>query len=355
MDLRKRQMFGTTREGQPVFLYRIANAGMEAVLTEYGACLVSLLVPDCTGGIRDVVLGYDCLSQYEKGTAVFGATVGRVANRIAGASFELGGKTFRLDRNEGENCNHSGFCGFHRRVWRVNSLSAAGIEFFLESPDGDQGFPGNLRLSVCYSLTDDGALQIRYRAVSDADTLLNVTNHSYFNLDGQGSGDIMDHRLQIFADRYMPIRGEDSIPEKTPAGTAGTAFDFSAPARIGDHMDSADPQLAFTHGYNHHFIIADRKGKPARAACLYAPRSGICMEVETDLPGIQVYTGYYLEEEPGKADARYMPYGGLALETQYVPDSIHIPGAQPCILKAGEEWASVTRYCFRREDVQVQG
>lgn len=247
-----------------------------------------------------MILGYDTLADYERGEMLFGATVGRVANRIENAAFVLNGLQYHLDKNEGENCNHSGFHGFHKRLWTAGAGCGSSQEFILQSPNGDQGFPGNLCLSVTYTIRDDGAFLIEYKAVSDQDTLLNVTNHCYFNLNGHDQGNILNHRLQLFSMEYMPLRGTDSIPEGMIQNVLSTPFDFTTPKKIGQDIERDDIQIHYGHGYNHNYHLADAKGAVKTAAKVECDESGIGMEVRTDMPGIQFYTGNELKEEPGK-------------------------------------------------------
>ena len=338
--------FGETENGEEAHIFLIENGDIRAELTEYGAAVISVTVPDREGNPRDVVLGYDTLKEYENGEALFGATVGRVANRIENARFELEGKSYTLDKNEGENCNHSGFHGFHKRMWTPGKGSASNQEFLLISADGDQGFPGNLALSVNYTLRDDGALVIEYRAICDKDTLLNITNHCYFNLQGQGKGDILEHNLQVFSLEYMPLRGKDSIPNGAICNVLSTAFDFTSPKKIGRDIRNGSCQMEFGNGYNHNYHLSDTKGSVKTAAKVECQESGIGMEVRTDMPGLQFYTGNELKGIRGKRGATYEKYSGFALETQFAPNSINTPTFLSCILRKNMDWTSKTLYRF---------
>ncbi len=342
------KLFGKTKNNKEAHLFQIENEGVRAVLTDYGATVVTLEVPDRDNRRRDVILGYDTLEEYENGEMLFGSTVGRVANRIENAEFVLNGRQYHLDKNEGENCNHSGFRGFHKRMWTAGAGTAHSQEFILQSPAGDQGFPGNLCLSVTYSIRDDWAFVIEYKAIADQDTLLNVTNHCYFNLNGQGNGDILDHLLLLFAMEYMPLRGSDSIPDGSVQNVLSTAFDFTSPKKIGQDITHDEKQLHFGNGYNHNYRLADAKGAVKTAAKVECAESGIGMEVRTDMPGIQFYTGNELCNEHGKGGAVYGSRSGFALETQFVPNSINNPNALSCILREGICWQSKTLYRFYR-------
>ena len=338
-------LWGKTADGQPVYRFVLQKHSIRAEFTNFGATVLSLQVPDGHGIVRDVVLGYDDLASYEKSENLFGATVGRVVNRIAGAEFTLNGRTYHLDRNEGENCNHGGFKGYHKRVWQIGESGEDYQGFFLDSPSGDQGFPGNLRLHVRFELKDY-ALAIHYDAVCDEDTLCNITNHCYFNLNGQGNGSIEDHYLQIFAGDYMPLRGKDSIPDGVIRPVRGTPFDFMQLKRIGSDIDADDPQIAYGHGYNHNYLLNLRQGMVKTAARLESKSSGLGLEVRTDMPGLEYYSGNELPKETGKQGVSYGFRSGVALETQFAPDSIHHPSFPSCILPAGKVWHSLTEYRF---------
>lgn len=344
--------FGTIKSGAKAHLYTIAAGSVTAQLTDFGASLVSLTVPSKPDGASlDVVLGYDSAAEYEAGSCYFGAAIGRVGNRIAGGAFTLNGKPYQMDQNENGNCLHGGFSGYDKRIWETESASDAAVTFRLESPDGDQGMPGNLSIRVTYTVSDtaDGcALTIRYDASCDRDTLLNPTNHSYFNLNGQGNGDILGHTMQIAAEEFTAVQDGACIPKCNKA-VEGTPFDFRKPKVIGLEIDDPDcRQLGYGSGYDHNFVIRQKKGAPQTIAKACGDRTGITMEVISDLPSVQFYAGNLISPQTGKGGAAYGKRSGFCLETQFIPDSINHPEFEPCILRAGEDWTSSTTYLFRR-------
>ena len=373
--------FGKIEDGRTAGLYILESPdGMRAAVTDYGATLVSLAVPDRKGNMRDVVLGHDDASGYETGDGFIGASVGRFANRIGGACFELNGHSYDLTANDGTNCLHGGRDFFHNRLWAVNigftsvksdSIMAAYatesiadkdpsrglrglhdnvITFCLDSPDGDQGFPGNMHIEVTYSMPGDGMLRIDYKAVSDADTPVSLTNHSYFNLNGHDSGTVMGHWAKINAEHYTPVNA-GLIPLEEPAPVGGTPFDFREEKMIGRDINADNEQLAFGGGYDHNFVISEEAGerKIKEAAVLYSDDSGICMTVLSDMPEMQFYTANNLNDEPGKDGAVYGRRGAVCFETQFRPDAINSSDPdirEGCILKAGDEFRSTTIYRF---------
>ena len=376
--------FGKLGDGRSAGLYILESSdGMRAAVTDYGAALVSLAVPDSKGKLRDVVLGHDDASGYETGSGHIGASVGRFANRIAGAGFELNGRTYELTANNGANCLHGGRDFFKNRLWgvkidftsvRSGDIMAAfasesiadkdpgrglrglhddSITFCLDSPDGDQGFPGNMHIEVTYSLPGNGKLRIDYRAVSDADTPVSFTNHSYFNLNGHDSGTVTGHVARINAEYYTPVNA-GLIPLEEPAPVAGTPFDFREEKMLGRDINADDEQIAFGGGYDHNFIIGDSASEACKrtikeAGVLYSDDSGICMTVMTDMPDMQVYTANGLKDEPGKDGAVYGRRSAVCLETQFRPNAINSSDPdirEACILKAGEEFTSSTIYRF---------
>ena len=373
--------FGKLADGRSAGLYILESSdGMRAAVTDYGAALVSLAVPDGKGRLRDVVLGHDDASGYETGSGHIGASVGRFANRIAGAGFELNGHTYELTANNGANCLHGGRDFFKNRLWGVKSdftsvrsgdimaayasesisdkdpsrglkgLHDDSITFCLDSPDGDQGFPGNMHIEVTYSLPGNGKLRIDYRAVSDADTPVSFTNHSYFNLNGHDSGTVMGHVARINAEYYTPVDA-GLIPLEEPAPVAGTPFDFREDKMLGRDINADNEQIAFGGGYDHNFVIGEEVGERTiqEAGILYSEDSGICMTVLTDMPGMQVYTANGLKEEPGKDGAVYGRRSAVCFETQFRPNAINSTDPdvrKGCILKAGEEFISSTIYRF---------
>jgi aldose 1-epimerase len=344
------QSFGTTAKGQSVDRITLANnAGMSCSLITYGAAIQSLLVPDATGQLADVVLGYDGLAQYESdANPYFGATVGRHANRIGGAAFELNGKTFRLTANEGRNNLHSGPDGFNQVVWDYEIIDEGAepvVKFTYVSPDGESGFPGNLTCHVTFQLIKASALIIDYAAVSDQDTVINLTNHAYFNLAGQGSGSILDHVLQIEAD-YITAIDAECLPTGEIAPVDETPFDFRQPKPIGWDIHADDEQLRFGAGYDHNFILAGDIGELFIGITVSEPISGRVMVVETTSPGVQLYTGNQMKLDTGKNGAIYHQHGGFCLETQYYPNSLAHPHFPSPVFKAGEPFRNTTIYRF---------
>lgn len=337
--------FGVTRKGETAHIYRLySQEGIEAYVTDYGAALVRLLVPDREGKQRDVVLGYGDVTGYEKGTCFFGAAVGRVANRIGGGSFELDGRTFQLTKNDnGVNTLHSGRDFTNQRLWKTESRSGQEITFLLHSPDGDQGYPGTVDIRVCYTLTEDGGLRIRYHGVPDRDTLLNFTNHSYFNLDGHASGDVMRQKVTICADAYTRANAQ-SIPTGEIIPVEGTPMDFRNETAIGERIGEPYEALLYGGGYDHNYVLNGSGFR--RVAEMYSENSGIRMQVETDLPGMQFYTANFVESEKGKEGAVYGKRQGVCFETQYFPDAIHHEKFRSPVVRAGEAYETITVYRF---------
>ncbi len=336
--------FGSTSAGEAT-LYTLKAGKVTASVTNFGATLVSFTIEGKDGRITDVALGHDDASAYEKGGGHIGATIGRHANRIGGAAFILNGKKVQLAANENGNNLHSGPDFYDHRIFNTDGVSADGhaITFSLESPDGDQGYPGNLKMSVTYSLSEDGSLKLHYEGEADADTIFNPTNHSYFNLNGEGSGTILNHRMQIFADRFVCIDSE-SIPTGELRRVQGTPFDFTEPKEIGRDLGLDDGQLKNGTGYDHCFCLGDDQGELRKAVTVCSPESGIQMDVFTDLPGIQFYTGNYLRDEPGKAGHVYHDRDGFALESEFYPDSVNKTDFASPVLKKGEKFTSDTVY-----------
>ena len=331
--------FGTLPNGQEAALYTISCGSVTADITNFGATLVRLWVPDKDGRLADVVLGYDDVSGYLGGTCYFGATVGRCANRIAGASFDLGGKTIRLPANENGNTLHSGPDCWSQRLWDVEFVAENVITLRLDSPDGDQGFPGNAEFSVTYTIENDG-LTIRYRGVSDKDTVFNVTNHAYFNLFGQDKPQrAMDQELMVPAEFFCPDDAAN-IPTGEVRAVEGTPFDFRSFKAIGRDIGMDYEPLILQAGYDHNFV-----NNQSVCAVMRNPENGLTMTVTTDLPGVQVYAGNFLENR-GKGGIYYGKRSGVALETQFFPDSVNHPEWVQPFVKAGKVWESETRYAF---------
>jgi aldose 1-epimerase len=343
----QKQSFGKTEDGQPVDLYILTNKnGMEAAITNYGGTVVSLKVADRSGKFEDVVLGYDDLDGYATGKAYIGATVGRYANRIAHATFTLDSSTYTLAKNDGDNHLHG---GFNKRVWTAKDVSSSAgqaLELTYLSKDGEEGFPGNLPVKVVYTLTDQNELRIDYTATTDKDTVLNLTNHAYFNLAGQGNGDILQQQIMIKADRFTPIDAT-SIPTGELRSVKGTPFDFTNSTAIGTRIDQDDPQLKLGRGYDHNWVL--NNGTPASlflAAQAYDQHSGRVLEVLTTEPGIQLYTGNFLDGIHGKDGKVYNRRYAFCLETQHFPDSPNHPNFPSAELKPGQHFQSTTVYKF---------
>lgn len=339
-----KKSFGTLKDNTETQLYLLKNEkGMEVYISDYGATVVNVVVPDRDGHPTDVVLGYDDVQGYEKGDRVFGAFVGRVANRIAGGSFTLNGQTYELTKNDGENTLHGGRDMMNKRMWKVVTSTSDSVTLTLESPDKDQGFPGNLVINVTYTVTPENELEILYQAQSDADTLLNLTNHSYFNLAGQGSGDVLDQEVSICAD-YFTMTDAQSIPTGELVPVKGTPMDFNEAKAIGKEIEAKYQPLIDGKGYDHNWVI---RGEGFRkAASMYAKSTGIQMEVYTDLPGMQLYTANYVDYEQGKGGAEYRIRSAACFETQFFPDAIHHPEFKQPVIKAKEPFASRTVYKF---------
>ena len=392
--------FGKTADGRSASLCVLRNsAGAEAHVTNYGATLVRLIVPDRNGRMTDVVLGHDDVNGYESGEGYLGATVGRFANRIGGACFTLNGKTYELTANDGPNTLHSGRDFYSKRMWDVKmpfiklksgditasagkteslgdwwrdshtggldsdiasglvSMSGDSVIFCLDSPDGDQGFPGDLHVEVTYTLTENNELHIDYYAALAGDSLstpLSLTNHSYFNLNGQGSGDVYSQTVMIDADCFTP-NDKWSLPTGELRAVEGTPMDFRVPKRIGQEIKADDEQIEIGCGYDHNFVlrrqpaddeIADGMCTYRKAATLYSGSSGILMTVLTDLPGMQLYTGNHLGDDSGKEGAEYRPGSGVCFETQFWPDAVNREDFPGGVLNAGREFHSRTTYAF---------
>jgi len=344
----EKRSFGTTPAGEAVDLYVLKAArGVEAAITNYGGIVVSLRAPDRQGRLADIVLGFDSLQGYLGQKGYLGAIVGRYGNRIANGRFSLGGVEYTLARNNGPNHLHGGVHGFHEAVWKGKEASTphgAGVELRYTSADGEEGYPGNLSVIVTYVPTDAGELLINYAATTDKPTVVNLTNHSYFNLAGQGEGDVLAHELFIDADRFTPV-DESLIPTGELRAVAGTPFDFRTPAAIGARIDAADPQIGHGKGYDHNWVLNGEAGKLRLVARLREPRSGRVLEVQTTEPGVQVYTGNFLDGSiVGKQGRAYGRRSAICLETQHFPDSPNKPAFPSAVLKPGERYQTTTVY-----------
>jgi aldose 1-epimerase len=345
----KKEVFGKTADGQSVELYTLTNAnGLEARIITYGGIVVSLKTPDRKGKMDDIVLGFDSLDEYLKGHPFFGALTGRYANRIAKGRFTLNGVEYKLATNNGENHLHGGVKGFDKAVWKARQVPAkdgVALELTHLSKDGDEGYPGNLSAIVVYTLTDKNELKIDYSATSDKDTVINLTNHSYFNLAGQGSGDILNHQVTINANSFTPV-DSTLIPTGELRSVKGTPFDFTQPAAIGARVDQDEEQLKFGQGYDHNFVINGQTGVLRQAAKVSDPATGRVVEVWTTEPGVQLYIGNFLREMKGKAGKVYNRRHGFCLETQHFPDSPNKPSFPSTVLKKGGRYQTTTVFKF---------
>jgi aldose 1-epimerase len=343
----EREHWGRLSSGEAVDLYTLRDrGGLMAQVTSFGATLASLRVPDRRGSPIDVVLGFDELSAYERNDHYLGSTVGRYANRIRGGRLQLDAKRVQLTVNDGPNHLHGGSNGFSHRPWQAEAIREAGrvgVILRLRSADGDEGYPGNLDVEVSYWVEEGGRLAIAYRARTDAPTHINLTNHSYFNL--RGSGDILDHRLQLQARRYTPIDAT-GIPTGALAEVAGTPMDFTAAKAIGRDIDDAFEQLRLAGGYDHNYVIDGWDGSLREFGRLEDPVSGRVMRVATTCPGVQLYSGNLLAGTPARGGGTYRAREGLCLETQFFPDTPNQTGFPPTRLAPGDVWRQETTFAF---------
>ena len=330
-----RKNFGSGPDGEEVYLYTLKNrSDVEVSIANYGGTITSIMAPDRNGVFDDVVLGYETLDEYVKNPRYFGALIGRFANRIAGGRFSLNGVEYQLAQNNGKNHLHGGVNGFDKRVWK-SSETASGLHLEYFSANGEENYPGNLSVVVDYSLNDENELRIDYHATTDKETIVNLTNHSYFNLGGQRHGTILDHELMLHANSFTPV-GEDLIPTGEIRSVEGSPMDFRTGRVIGDG------------GYDHNFVLDDWKpGSLRSVARLREPRSGRVMEVLTTQPGIQFYSGNFLDGSLiGKGGVRYEKYAALCLETQHYPDGPNHPNFPTTVLRVGESYKETTVYRF---------
>ncbi|MFW6140377.1 MAG: aldose epimerase family protein [Acidobacteriota bacterium] len=343
MTLEKKE-FGTMPDGQKIDLYILSNPnGMKAKITNYGAILVSLIVPDKNGELTDITLGYDNLEGYLKETPYFGATVGRYANRIKNGKFTLNGVEYQLTKNDNDNHLHGGIKGFDKKIWNAESFEkedSVGISLSYLNPDGEEGYPGNLSCTVIYTLTKNNELKIDYEAQTDKATPVNLTHHSYFNLEGQGSSDILDHILYLNAEKYTPVDSE-LMPTGEILPVKGTPFDFTSPRAVGERIDKVPG------GYDHNFVLNGKKGTLKLAARVTEPHKGRVMEIHTTDPGIQFYSGNFLDGSiTGKSGNTYEKHYGFCLELQRFPDSPNQPVFPSTILEPGEKYTKMTIFRF---------
>ena len=343
-----RQAFGRDGEGADVESFTLRNkAGVEVKAISFGAIITSIRVPDRSGAIAEIVLGFDTVDGYLKPHPYFGALVGRYGNRIARAAFTLDGQTYRLAANNGPNHLHGGVRGFDKYTWAAEVLpNATGVTFTRTSADGEEGYPGRLNVRVSYILSDANELSIEYQATTDKATPVNLTQHTYFNLAGHDAGTILDHEVMIAADRFTPVDAT-LIPTGELAPVDGTPMDFRKPVRVGARIDAASPQLKFGIGYDHNWVVNGAPGTLRPAARVVEPKSGRTLEVSTTEPGVQFYTGNFLDGSvKGKGGAVYHHRNGLCLETQHFPDSPNQPAFPSTILRPGSTYQSKTVWKF---------
>jgi aldose 1-epimerase len=345
----QKSAFGKMPDGQSIELYTLTNRkGMQVAITNYGGTVVNLIVPDRNGKMADVVFGFDSLEGYLGTEPYFGALIGRYANRIGNARFTLDGVEYKLEANDGKNSLHGGSHGFDKRVWKAKEIAGAepGLELTYLSKDGEEGYPGNLTATVVYTLTSNNEIRIDYKAVTDRHTVVNLTNHSYFNLAGQGNGDILKTLLMINAAECTPVDAT-LIPTGELRKVEGTPLDFRQPTAIGARINADDEQLKFGKGYDHNFVLT-RKGRGlVLAARAVDPDSGRQLEVYTTQPGLQFYSGNFLDGSvKGKGGVAYGHRSGFCLETQHFPDSPNKPNFPPTDLKPGKTYHEVTVFKF---------
>lgn len=343
--------FGTTQSGEQVQYFELTNKnGMQVGIINYGGIVTKVIVPDNKGQMGDVVLGHDNIRGYEEESDYFGCIAGRYANRIAKGTFLLDGKTFQLPKNNNGNSLHGGVEGFDQKIWAaqpVESPDHVGVKLTYTSKDGEEGYPGTLDCTVTYTLNNENELRIDYLATTDQSTIINLTNHSYFNLKDGGASPILDHELQLNASRYTPV-DETLIPTGELVTVAGTPFDFSAPTAIGKRIAVADQQLAFGLGYDHNYVLDDTTDQMKLAGTVYEPVTGRVLEVLTTEPGIQFYSGNFLKGNiTGKNGTVYQHRTGICLETQHFPDSPNQAEFPSVVLRPGEQYQSATIYRFK--------
>jgi aldose 1-epimerase len=344
------KLFGKTKDDQAILLFELANKnGMRVEVMNYGATVVNIMLPDRSNKIQDVALGYDYFEDYLNDPVYFGCIVGRYGNRIAKGRFTLNGVEYKLATNDGENHLHGGKEGFNKKLWEViesESVVIESITFAYNSPDGEEGYPGNLRLEVTYIVTEDNELRIEYRATTDKPTILNPTNHTYFNLTGSFDKSILNHTLQMDAGKYTPVV-LGSIPTGEILDVKDTPMDFQKEKNLGHDIEKEFDQLKFGGGYDHNFVFNNFDGQVKHRASLYEPVSGRIMEMYTDQPGVQLYTGNFLDGvKNGKGGITYKKRTGVCLETQHFPDSPNKDNFPSVVLKPDEEYRQTTIYKF---------
>jgi len=342
----EKQSFGTTADGQPVYLYTLKNSkGSEARIMNYGGIIQSLKVPDKNGNLGDVALGFGTFAPYQVNAPYFGALIGRYGNRIANGKFSLEGTTYTLAQNNGVNNLHGGPKGFNTVIWNVNQKNDHTLVLTYLSKDGDQGFPGNLQVTAVYTLTENNELRVDYTAATDKDTVCNLTQHSYWNL--AGGGDVLNHEVQIFADKYTPVNA--NLIATGIAPVKDTPFDFTSPALIGAHINEVNDQLKAGGGYDHNFVLNKKAGQLGLAARVTEKTSGRVLEILTTEPGLQFYTGNFIGDITGKNGMHYHNRSGFAMEAQHFPDSPNHPDFPSTELKPGQTYHNTIIFRFKTQ------
>ncbi len=343
-----KKSFGKLSDDNDIEIYTLKNSQSEVQITNYGARVVSWKIADKNSKIVDVVLGYANAKAYEIDDKYMGAIAGRCANRIGGAKFELNGKIYNLDKNDGgKNHLHGGFNGFEKKIWQAEIIDDK-LKLTCKSADGEGGYPGNLTATVTYSLSDDNELKIDYEAASDADTICNLTNHTYFNLNGFDSGSMLNQKIQIFADNYT-WANDESVPDGRILSVENTPMDLRKLTRIGEHIDDDFDELNFGHGYDHNWCINNFDGSLKNAAHVESDESGLCLNVQTTMPGIQFYAGNFLDGKPlGKNSVKMDRRNGFALETQFYPNAVNLKNFPQPILRKNEIWKAQTIYTLKK-------
>lgn len=343
----KTEAFGTTSKGVKTTLYTLENSNHTIVkVTDFGATLVSILFADKNQKQRDMILGYDDVKGYEEHTTFFGAAVGRNGNRIKDGKFSINGKEYQLEQNENENNLHSGSNGFHNRLWEVKDSSDNFIVFHHFSPESEQGFPGDMDITIKYTLDDDDTLHLEYDAKADKDTVMNFTNHTYYNLGGHDSGVIYDQKLQLMSDIYNPVIDSKSIPTGENASVIGTPMDFTKAKPIGQDIEADFEQLKFTKGFDHNYVLCEKPGTMRTMAVATYEESGIGMEASTDCVAVQFYAGNFIGEQTGKGGVKYGDRHGFCLESQYCPNAVNDEHFVSPVVPANTEYHSETKYHF---------
>lgn len=343
----KTEAFGSIQSGKKATLYILENKNHTVVkVTDFGATLVSVLFADKDGVMKDMVLGYDDAASYEKGTSCFGATIGRNGNRIKDARFTIDGKEWVIEANENGNSLHSGKNGFNHLMWEMKESGDNYVTFYHYSPQEEQGFPGNMHVTVTYTLDDEDTVHITYHAKADADTVMNFTNHSYFNLAGHDSGVMLDQKLQLFADAYTPDEDSHSIPTGEIAPVAGTPMDFTTMKPIGQDINADFEQLHFTGGYDHNYVLSDKPGTMRQMAKAECDASGIAMDAYTECCGVQLYAGNFIGTQIGKGGVTYGDRHGFCLESQFYPNAVNEKNFPSPVVPANTEYHSETKYHF---------